>query len=673
MTATARRLDFSVPSPPLRTYLASILGGLDGDWMAVAEIDPTKKPGDKGRIVHRWRRSVAQLVQTVGEADADRNLYFAHARFSERQRKDQHVVSTRILFADCDSRQAVEAVRRFRPHPSWVVRTSPGKAQAVWVVRDPASPEEMAAVTRRLGRLLGADKGVWEPSRLLRLPWTLNVKPEYGPDFPLVELEATGRAIDLSTLVSVLPPEERRHERTHAESAQVGHDVWALIDKLPENLRKIVRGLDKKGEGIPEHHRSEPFWWLVMELVEAGWGPRAMEAVLGVANDQLMGGRYTDKQIHEQIEAGFAKHREQPGTALITLRADQVPVRQVDWLWQHRVPLRKVTVFDGDPEMGKSTIMEADVAARVTKGRPMPDGAPNPFGGQPRDVVIMSAEDDADDTIVPRLMAAGADLYRVHFLEGPKDEHDVPTNLSLPSDLNKIRQACEELVRQGRQVGLVIVDPVIAFFDARVNSWNDQQSRPVLGALRVVAQDFGCAVVGIRHFRKASGAKDEKIMHRGGGTIGIIGAARAGIGVVDHPEDSELKVFGNTKSNLAPKAGIWAYKIVPAEVQVGGQVIDTSQIEWANKIEGYRDIDDLLHTPPKDEREPRTGAREWLLLSLPMRSEFMQQWAERDGYSWATVRRARTELKEAGVIDRRRVGGTEGYWEWYLVDRTERP
>jgi hypothetical protein len=668
--ATPRVIDFGKPSPTLHAYLTSILGGLSGEWIVVADFDPSKKPGETGRIVHRWRRSVKELRAAVDGVE-DRNLYFAHARFSERQRKDEHVVSTRIIFTDHDTPESVAALRRFPVYPSWVVHTSPGKRQAVWVVRDPKSPEEMAEITRRLVRLLGADKGVWEPSRLLRLPWTLNVKPEYGPDYPLVELEGTGRVVDLSRLTRHLPDERKTRTRPSSTTAlRAVFDPHKLLAKLPHEIQQVARGFDKDGDRVPKGERSEAFKRVAMTCFEKGWSRDAVEAVARYANEHLMAGRYSDEQIESQLDKFEEEFGARLDTEIVVHRADLVVVRQVDWLWQDHVPLRKVTIFDGDPEMGKSTIAEADLAARVTRGWDMPDGSDNPFDGEPRDVVIMTAEDDYDDTLVPRLMAAGADLSRVHFLEGPRDEYGSPTNLRLPNDLNKIRRTCKGVRdKEGRPVGLIVVDPVIAFFDAKVNSWSDQQARPVIGALRDVAQDFDCAVVAIRHFKK-EGA-NQKILHRGGGTVGIIAAARAGIGVVDHPDDPELKVFGNTKSNLGPKTALWSYKIEGAEVEAAGLTLKTSKIVWVGPVEGYRSLDDLLTTPPNEQRQPRTSAREWLLRSLPMRSEDMQVLADAEGLSWVTVRRARSELKEAGFIDRRKIGGSDGYWEWYLVEGRE--
>ena len=82
------------------------------------------------------------------------------------------------------------------------------------------------------------------------------------------------------------------------------------------------------------------------------------------------------------------------------------------WLWPRRIPLGKLTLIAGDPGLGKS-LVTIDIAARVSKGSGFPDGAPC----EPGDVIILSAEDDAEDTIRPRLDAAGADVSRIHLLE----------------------------------------------------------------------------------------------------------------------------------------------------------------------------------------------------------------------------------------------------------------
>ena len=126
------------------------------------------------------------------------------------------------------------------------------------------------------------------------------------------------------------------------------------------------------------------------------------------------------------------------GPRLICL-ADVAP-SPVKWLWPGRIPLGKITVLDGDPGLGKSTLT-LDLAALVTTGRPMPDGTPGIEGT----VILLSAEDDPSDTIRPRLEAAGADLSRVQLLSAieTREGERLP---ELPLDLPILKAAISDCV-----------------------------------------------------------------------------------------------------------------------------------------------------------------------------------------------------------------------------------
>src|ERR1043166_3633882 len=89
--------------------------------------------------------------------------------------------------------------------------------------------------------------------------------------------------------------------------------------------------------------------------------------------------------------------------------ARQVTQQSVSWFWQDRLPWGRPVLLDGDGNEGKS-LVSLDLAARLTTGRPMPDGAPSPGVG---DVLILQEEDSTEDTVCPRLAALGADLDRV--------------------------------------------------------------------------------------------------------------------------------------------------------------------------------------------------------------------------------------------------------------------
>jgi hypothetical protein len=169
-------------------------------------------------------------------------------------------------------------------------------------------------------------------------------------------------------------------------------------------------------------------------------------------------------------------------TGAVFVRASAVTPTTVDWLWHRRIPLRKLSLISGDPGLGKSTLL-LDLAARVSTGTPMPDGAPVESGG----VVILSAEDGEADTIVPRLIAAGADLARINILRGVRTERGV-ADVILPDHLPALREAVEDV-----EASLVIVDPFSAYLPGEVNSWRDADVRRALRPLSTFAESLGAA------------------------------------------------------------------------------------------------------------------------------------------------------------------------------------
>ena len=181
--------------------------------------------------------------------------------------------------------------------------------------------------------------------------------------------------------------------------------------------------------------------------------------------------------------------------------------------------------------------MTTDLAARVTAGLDLPDGTPTDAAG----AVIVSAEDGAADTIRPRFDAAGGNPTRACLLG---DEEP----FVIPDDIPRLERAV-------RQVGaaLVVIDPIMAFLSGEVNSNRDQDVRRALTPLKQMAERTGAAIVLVRHLNKTPGGNP---LYRGGGSIGLIGAARSGLVVGRHADDDELRVLAGQKNNLSlpPKA-----------------------------------------------------------------------------------------------------------------------
>jgi len=234
------------------------------------------------------------------------------------------------------------------------------------------------------------------------------------------------------------------------------------------------------------------------------------------------------------------------------LRLAEVAPRAVRWLWPGRVPLGKLTVLDGDPGLGKSTVV-LDLAARVSRGAPLPDDSLGDLRGA-ASVVLLCDEDGIADTVRPRLEAAGADLTRVvavTAVPGPRGLH--PPRLPFDS-LAIIRIVNAHAAR------LLVVDPLMAYLDAAVTAYRDQTVRAALAPLTLLADRAGVAVVVVRHLTKTGAASS---LYRGGGSIGIIAAARSGLLVALDPHDptGQRRVLATTKGNLAQPAPALVYTL----------------------------------------------------------------------------------------------------------------
>src|ERR1051325_4108665 len=193
----------------------------------------------------------------------------------------------------------------------------------------------------------------------------------------------------------------------------------------------------------------------------------------------------------------------------ITVCASDVQPERVSWLWNRRIPLGKLSILEGDPGLGQSTLA-LGLAASISIGRALPDDLPLDRSA----TLLCTAEDGLADTVVPRLMAAGADVGRIHFWTGVRqDEREDPP--SFP-------EHCLLLLGEIRRVAavLVVVDPLMAYLAPSVNSWRDHDVRQALFPLAQVADVTGAAVLIIRHLTKGTGPA----IYRGGGSIGL-GAA----------------------------------------------------------------------------------------------------------------------------------------------------
>lgn len=326
-----------------------------------------------------------------------------------------------------------------------------------------------------------------------------------------------------------------------------------------------------------------------------------------------------------------------PAELVSLVRLADVQPERINWLWPGYLARGKLHVIDGDPGLGKSTLT-TDLAARVTTGTHWPDGQP---GCPPAGVVLLSAEDGLADTIRPRLDAAGADLDRANAVTGiryfdPEAGEVLERMPSLPGDIGRIRYAVEQT-----HAALVVIDPLMAYLGGDVNSHRDQDVRRALAPLAGMAQATGAAIILVRHLTKGGGPN---AIYRGGGSIGIIGAARIGFTVARDPDDDQRVILAGTKANITTMPASLAYHLTSAPDH------GCARVQWEDAPVRYTAIE-LLSAAGEtaDERGDRRDAADWLRCYLSDEggsaavAEIMKA-AKAEGISDRTLRRARSAL-----------------------------
>jgi hypothetical protein len=359
-----------------------------------------------------------------------------------------------------------------------------------------------------------------------------------------------------------------------------------------------------------------------------------------------------------------AKKREK--TLAVVDLSTRKPTR-IDWLWEHWIPRRALSEIVGDPGLGKSTMM-ISIVARTTRGLRVDDDT-QPVEGGPGDVVLLATEDDLDSVILPRLIAAGADLARVHPISGVTLGDGTQRSFLFPDDLPLLK----ELITQ-HTAALVGVDPLSAFLSSRHDPNNDVDIRRVLTPVAMLAEETGAAILSLRHPNKNNGAS---AVYRGGGSIAFTAAARSALVVGQHPDEDGVNVLAHSKVNLVPGGKAIRYSLESCQVTVYGQeglAVETGQpvIKWGGAVELTAD---QIITRPDHQKGPRTSAPVKTKKQLAM--EYLPKVLAKGGRPvqeleahWAAMGHSKQTLDDAkkvlGIKSTQQGRGKKRGWIWEL-------
>ena len=298
---------------------------------------------------------------------------------------------------------------------------------------------------------------------------------------------------------------------------------------------------------------------------------------------------------------------------------DTVKPKEITWLWPGRIPFGKITILSGDSGLGKTSIA-IDIAARLTTGRPMPLSDAPPIMGS---VIFQSQEDDLEDTLLPRSIAAGANVSNLITIDA--------ADLNIDDDCHIIEQHIQET-----NARLAIFDPLQSYMGKNADMCRITDIRRLLSNLGSVAARNNCAVLIVSH--QSKGQHGGNALHRVFGSVDITATARSVLRIGASEQDPDVRILSHIKSSVSRPAPPIAFRIE-----------DNAPVSYLGEYDGNILFDEIPDDTCKLE------AAKVIIISMlrdaPMEGKDIFKACETEGISLRTVERAKAELNVASTRD----------------------
>lgn len=581
-----------------------------------------------------FTRKGLNKVRTYINNNLDKDLYFCPHGFSEARRLKEYAVLPKLLWADLDEADPSE----MSPMPTVAIQSSPGRFVGLWMVNRPVTE----SINRRLTYHVGADRGGWDITQVLRVPGTNNYKYDTAPR--VKTLWSDGPVYDIEEIEGVLP-EENDDEPNLGEAIRVYKKYEKHLSVFAR--RELLGGKPKRGK------RSEVLWRLNKEMLEAGMTADEAFSILVVSPwNKFKNRRGGEKQLRRELTKSMDEkfesvavetHEENKEDKFLVVSMAEVEEEVLDWIWYPYLARRELTILEGDPGLGKSYIAQM-IGLHIVDGKRLPTVKAHPaVKGR---VVYFDLENSSGTVTKVRLIDNGCKNLKDYYQEEQAfmiDDEDA---------MDHVYEALERV-----RPDLVVFDTLNTYI-GKADTHKVSETQQAMTHFVEIARRFNCSCVALRHLTKST---KERAIYRGQGSIAFAGMARVVLTVGQHPEEEDVRVMAVTKLNVTKKPDALTFTIKSLPDTLKRQ--DRSQLVWGDFVDLTSD-EIMVVSPAKKKRgtEVEDFLRD-LLSNGPMTKGAVERAAKARGINMKLVYQVAGKI---GIVRERQGYGKGRISEWAL-------
>jgi hypothetical protein len=557
-----------------------------------------KEKGDSVSNVSPKVINTSDLTELRSQHQLGAGIYITVNETNGRSRQSKDIIRIRAVWQEDDDGYSGS----FPLEPSIVVESSPGHFHRYWLIADNWPTDEkgradFAVIMERMVESYGCDNSAKDISRVLRLPGFFHRKADKGPVAPhMVRIvEASGKRYTRAEILAAFPPIVRENKTAH-------NTEWKPRGDEDERIRDALNSINpdprdlwlQMGMAIKAHmgEAGRPLWdaWSRRSNKydekdqEKTWRSFQKDGItIATLFHHAKQAGWKDPRLHESTDqedsnkssssSSAASENSSSERVAVLVRADSLKPESINWAWPNRFAFGKMAMIAGDPGLGKSTIL-IEIAALHSNGGEFPCGEGKAILCE---TLYLTAEDGLRDTLIPRLMAAEADLTKIHFLTGTKVEGASTDDAAAMFDITKDVDTLRRVFQDNPDIKILIIDPLTAYLGVGTKAKENTDVRRVLTPLVKLVEEFGVLLLANNHLNKNSG----KALYRILDSIAFVALGRTVHLVAKDADNKDNRKFICDKSNIGSKPLGLTYIIqkclIPGEQ---GEEIETSRICW---------------------------------------------------------------------------------------------